>query len=89
MLTCAAISLLIGALLSRAKVLILIPAIVITLLIAIGMVALERDAALSAAATATAIITGLQIGYLLGVAVRHQVRRARDSRRLGSTSVTH
>lgn len=88
MLTCAVIGLLIGALFSRSKVLILIPPILFTLVIAIAVAIFENGAALRAAATATVVIIALQIGYLLGTALRDQTRRARESRPLSSTPAT-
>ncbi len=86
MLTCAVISLLIGALLSRSKVFVLIPAFLVTLLIAIGMIAFESAAAGVAAGPAAAAIIGLQIGYLLGAVLQHQSKHAHESRQLKSIS---
>jgi uncharacterized membrane protein len=86
MLASATISLLIGALLAqRAKVFILIPAISLTLLIAIGTAFAGEYAAWTIAMTASVIIAGLQIGYLLGIAVRFVRVLARASRMRSSS----
>jgi hypothetical protein len=88
MLFSALISLSIGIVLARRfKVLILAPAFMITLILAIGTGLARTDAAWSVGSTALVIIVGLQIGYLLGSGMRHVMVLARANRP-GSTSFT-
>ena len=88
MVASAIIGLLVGAILAqRAKVLVLVPVITVTFLIAIGT-AMTRDYAVwTTAMTATVVIVGLQIGYLLGIAVRF-VRVLARANRMRSSSPT-
>jgi hypothetical protein len=88
MLAPAILSLFVGvALAQRFKVLVLVPAIMITLLFAFVSGLAHADASWSAAAIAVTIIVGLQIGYLLGIAVRHLFLLAR-AHRLRAASLT-
>ena len=66
------ISLLVGMVLGqRFKVLILMPAILLTVVIALGAGIARADASwTSALITAAVTIVGLQVGYLLGIATR-------------------
>ena len=88
MLFSALISLSIGIVLARRfKVLILAPAFMLTLVLAISTGLARTDAAWSIGATALVIIVGLQIGYLLGSGMRRVMVLARANRP-GSTSFT-
>jgi hypothetical protein len=81
MLFSALISLLIGTVLAgRFKVLILAPAFMLTLVLAIGTWLVRADAAWSIGMTALVVIVGLQVGYLLGIGVRYATVLARASR---------
>lgn len=67
MLFSVLISLLIGIVIGRRySVLILAPAFMLTLVLAIGTGLARTDAAWSIGSTALVVIVGLQIGYLLG-----------------------
>jgi hypothetical protein len=71
MLTLSIISLLAGAALEqRFKVLILAPAILLTILIGIGAATACLDAAWTVGAATAVAIAGLQMGYILGIAFR-------------------
>jgi hypothetical protein len=81
MLLSALISLLIGTVLARRfRVLILAPAFVVTLLLAIGAGLARSDEAWSIGLTALVVIGGLQVGYLLGIGMRHVMVLARAGR---------
>jgi hypothetical protein len=82
MLAPAILSLLVGvALAQRFKVLVLVPAIMITLLFALVSGLARGDVNWTAAALiAVIIIVGLQIGYLLGIGVRHLLLLGRAHR---------
>ena len=82
MLAPAILSLLVGvALAQRFKVLVLVPAIMITLLFALVSGLARGDVNWTAAALiAVTIIVGLQIGYLLGIGVRHLLLLGRAHR---------
>jgi hypothetical protein len=81
MLFSALISLSIGVVLARRfKVLILAPAFMLTLLLAIGTGLARTDAAWSIGSAALVVIIGLQIGYLLGSGMRHVMVLVRASR---------
>ena len=88
MLVSALISLSIGVVLARHfKVLILAPAFILTLVLAIGTGFAHTNAAWSIGSTALVVIVGLQIGYLLGSGMRHVMVLAR-AHRPGSTAFT-
>jgi hypothetical protein len=88
MLFSALISLSIGIVLARRfKVLILAPAFMLTLVLAIGSWLARTDAAWSIGSTALVVIVGLQIGYLLGSGMRHGMVLVRANRP-GSTAFT-
>jgi hypothetical protein len=71
MLFSALISLLIGVVLARRfKVLVLAPAFILTLVLAIGAGLARTDAAWAIGSTALVVIVGLQIGYLFGSGIR-------------------
>jgi hypothetical protein len=81
MLVSALISLSIGIVLARRfKVLILAPAFMLTLVLAIGTGLARTDAAWSIGSTALVVIVGLQIGYLLGSGMRHVMVLVRANR---------
>ena len=86
MLTPAIISFLVGlALAQRFKVLVLIPAILLTLVFAVVAGLSGAAAGWASALTAVIVITGLQIGYLIGIAIRQVMLLARAHRlRAGS-----
>jgi hypothetical protein len=70
-----------------ATVLVLVPVILLTLVIATGSAVAHVDAVGPTALIATLVIVGLQIGYLAGIAGRHVMLVVR-ARRLRSTSLT-
>ncbi len=70
-MTAALISLLIGMMLGqRFKVLVLMPAIAIALVIAVGAGVARADPLWSIVLIAAATATSLQIGYLVGIGIR-------------------
>lgn len=72
MLTAGIVSLLIGLVLAqRCKVLSLLPVILMTLLFAVAADHSGANAAWTSALMTAVAIAALQIGYLLGLAVRH------------------
>jgi hypothetical protein len=89
MLAPAILSLLVGAALAqRFKVLVLLPAIMIALLFAFISRLVRADTGWTATTLiAITIVVGLQIGYLLGIGVRHLLLLAR-AHRLRATSPT-
>ena len=81
MLAPVVLSLLIGMVLAqRFKVLILFPAFALAFILAVATVIGRSDAAWTAGVIATVLISGLQIGYLFGIGVRHVNLVARASR---------
>jgi hypothetical protein len=89
MLVSALISLMIGIVLARrSKVLVLAPAFMITIVLAIGTVLAHTEATWSIAATTLVVIVGLQVGYLLGSGLRQVMALVRYSR-LRSASMTN
>jgi len=82
MLAPAILSLLVGiALAQRFKVLVLVPAIMITLLFAfVSGLARANTGWTADALIAVTFIVGLQIGYLLGIGVRHLMLLGRAHR---------
>ena len=81
MFTAALVSLLIGlALAQRFKVLSLIPVIFLTLLFALTAELSGANPAWTSALTATVAISGLQVGYLLGIGLRQLTLIARAHR---------
>lgn len=77
----AILSLLVGMLLGqRFTVLILAPAILLTLLIAVGAGIARAEVPSTIGLTAAAAIACLQISYLLGAGIRHLMVVARASR---------
>jgi hypothetical protein len=88
MLFSALVSLSIGIVLARRfKVLILAPAFMLTLVLALGTGLARTDAAWSIGSTALVVIVGLQVGYLLGSAMRHVMVLVRGGRP-SSASIT-
>jgi hypothetical protein len=81
MLFSALISLVIGVVLARRfKVLVLAPAFMLTLVLAVGTGLARTNAIWLIGSTALVIIVGLQIGYLLGSVMGHVRVFARASR---------
>ena len=81
MMTLAMISLLVGMVLGqRFKVLVLMPTIAIALILVIGVGVARADTVWWIILSAIAVATSLQIGYLLGIGVRHALVAARASR---------
>jgi hypothetical protein len=81
MLMPALISLLVGMVLAqRFRVLILAPLFLLTLLIALAVGMVRSDAAWSLGLTAGVTIIGLQVGYMLGIGIRHLLALGRLSR---------
>jgi hypothetical protein len=75
------LSILVGAAIAqRFKVLALVPAIVVTLLFALVGTLASAHASWTIPLTAVTVIIGLQIGYLLGLVVRHLVLSTRAGR---------
>jgi hypothetical protein len=75
MVTLTIISLLVGTFLAqRFKVLVLAPVILLfTVILAFGAGIARADAGWTVGLTATMTIVGLQIGYLLGIGIRHLI----------------
>jgi hypothetical protein len=81
MMTLAMISLLAGMVLGqRFKVLILVPALALALVLAIGSGIARADTIWSIILMGATAGTSLQIGYLAGVGIRHALVAARASR---------
>jgi hypothetical protein len=81
MLFSVLISLLIGIVIGRRySVLILAPAFMLTLVLAIGTGLARTDAAWSIGSTALVVIVGLQIGYFLGSGMHHVLVLVRANR---------
>jgi hypothetical protein len=81
MLFSALVSLMIGVVLARRfKVLILAPAFMLTLVLAIGTGLARTDVAWSIGSTALVVIIGLQVGYLFGSGMRHVMVLVRAGR---------
>jgi hypothetical protein len=77
----AMVSLLVGAVLGQHfKVMILIPAIVIGLVVAVVTGITNANAAWSIVLMAVASATSMQIGYLVGIGIRHLLAVAPSSR---------
>lgn len=84
MLTPAIVSLLVGMVLGhRFKVLILVPAIFLAILFAVGSGVARAETAWTVVATAAIAACGLQIGYLFGTGIRRIMVLARASRLRG------
>jgi hypothetical protein len=82
MLLFAILSLLVGMVFGqRFKIMILAPAISLTLLLAIGASIARAEVPWMVGLTTAVAIACLQIGYLLGIAIRHLIVAARASRR--------
>jgi hypothetical protein len=80
-MTLAMISLVVGMVLGqRFKVLVLLPAIALALVLAIGGGIVRAESAWWIVLVAAAAATSLQIGYLIGVGIRHALVAARASR---------
>ena len=89
MLTPALVSLLIGLMLAqRFKVLSLIPVILLTLLFALTAALSGANATWTSALTAAVAIAGLQVGYLLGIGLRHLTLIARAHRLRAATRLS-
>jgi hypothetical protein len=83
------ISLLIGAVLGqRFKVLVLMPATAIVLVLAVATGVTQAQTAWSIVLTATAAATSMQIGYLIGIGIRHVLAAVWSSRSSPLTSPT-
>jgi hypothetical protein len=88
MMTFATISLLVGMVLGqRFKVLVLMPTIAIALILVIGVGVARADTVWWIVLMAVAAATSLQIGYLVGIGIRHALVAARASR-TPATSIT-
>jgi len=75
------LGLVIGTILGqRFKVLVLAPAILLILLLAIGAAIVGNNPAWSVAAHAAMALLGLQLGYLLGIGIRYLKVLARANR---------
>ena len=73
MMTLATISLLVGMVLGqRFKVMVLLPTIAIALVLAIGAGLARVDTVCWIVVMAAATATSLQIGYLVGIGIRHR-----------------
>ena len=85
----AILSLLTGMVLGqRFKVLVLLPAITLAALVAVGAGMARGQAPSTIALTTLAAIASVQLGYLLGLAIRHLVAVLRASR-LRAASFAH
>jgi hypothetical protein len=86
MIILSMVSLLVGAVLGQHfKVMVLIPAIAVVLVLAVVTGVTHAQTAWSIVIMAVAAATSLQIGYLLGIAIRHVLAAALSSR---SSSLT-
>ena len=82
MLAPTVISLLVGmALAQRFRVLVLFPAILLTLFLAIGAAMMRPEPDWRLGLTALITVVGLQVGYLAGIGIRHLTVLACASRR--------
>jgi hypothetical protein len=89
MLTPALVSLLIGLMLAqRFKVLSLIPVILLTVLFALTAAFAGANATWTSTLTAAVAIAGLQVGYLLGIGLRHLTLIARAHRLRAATRLS-
>jgi hypothetical protein len=89
MLVSALVSLLIGIVLGRRfRVLVLVPAFILTLVLAVATGFVRTDAAWSNGLTTLVVISGLQVGYLLGSGLRHVMVLVRANR-LRSATLTN
>jgi hypothetical protein len=80
-MTLAMISLVVGMVLGqRFKVLVLLPAIALALFMAIGGGIVRAESAWWIVLVAASAATSLQIGYLIGVGIRHVLLAGRASR---------
>jgi hypothetical protein len=87
MITLATVSLLVGMVLGqRFKVLVLLPAIGFALLLAIGGGIVRADSAWWIVLMAAAAATALQIGYIIGVGIRHVLVAKSPAASLGSSA---
>ena len=90
MLISVLISLLIGVVLGRRyTVLILAPAFMLTLVLAIGTGLAHTDAAWSIGSTTLVVIVGLQIGYLFGSGMQRVLGLGRTNRPRSSPLRAH
>lgn len=86
MLAASIVSLSVGIVLAqRFKVMALFPAFFVTLLLAAGALILRPDAASRTELTTLVVIVGLQIGYLLGIALFNVAALVRLNRRRGAS----
>lgn len=89
MILLSMVSFLVGALLGqRFKVMVLMPAITIVLVLAVGTGVTLDYTAWSIVLTAAAASTSLQIGYLIGIGIHHVLMAALSSRSSPLTSHT-
>jgi hypothetical protein len=72
----------------RFKLLVLAPAILLTLVLAVGAGVARADTPWRIGLTAAGLITSLQIGYLLGLGIRHVLIRARAKRMRAASFVS-
>jgi hypothetical protein len=80
-MTLVAISLLVGMVLGqRFKVLVLVPISAVALIIAVGVGTAQGNSLPLIAIISAAAISSLQIGYLVGISLRHLMVIARASR---------
>jgi hypothetical protein len=81
MMTLSMVSLLVGMVLGqRFKVLVLLPAIALALVLALGGGIVRADSAWWIVLGSAAAAVSLQIGYLIGVGIRHVLVAAQASR---------
>ena len=81
MIILSMVSLLIGAVLGQGfKVMVLMPATVIVLVLAIGTGATHAHTVWMIVLMTAATATSMQIGYLIGIGIRHLVAAALSSR---------
>jgi len=77
----AAVTFLAGILLARHfKMLALVPASALTVMLAIGIGSARADPVVSMACTVFSAIIALQLGYLVGLVIRHVLVAARTGR---------
>jgi hypothetical protein len=89
MMMLSVVSLLVGAVLAqRFKVLVLMPATAVVLVLAVGTGATQARTDWSLVLMATAAVTCLQIGYLVGIGVHHVLAAALSRRSSPRTPTT-
>jgi hypothetical protein len=89
MMILSMVSLLVGAVLGqRFKVMVLMPATAIVLILAVGTGVTHAQTAWSIVLMAAAAATSMQVGYLIGIGIRHALAAVWSNRSSPLTSTT-